>query len=111
MNDMSNNFISLLSTTTDPFTAEVRPLYDAFWNENVNESPPGIELTLSADYEYNFTIEWGDGSSDHITTYDDAARFHIYPAVPGEGTFDAPTRNITITGSAPLLYIIGYHAA
>jgi hypothetical protein len=42
-------------------------------------------------YIQNFTVNWGDGSSNVITSYDDANRWHIYVTT---GTYD-----ITLTGT------------
>jgi hypothetical protein len=44
-----------------------------------------FELPLVPGGEYNFTVYWGDGSSNVITTYEDAARTHTYSS-PGTYT-------------------------
>lgn len=36
-------------------------------------------LPLISAGEYNFTVDWGDGSSDVITQWDQAEKTHIYP--------------------------------
>ena len=37
-----------------------------------------IWLPLSSSGEYNFTVNWGDGTKDTITTFADAERIHTY---------------------------------
>ncbi|MFO0417114.1 MAG: BspA family leucine-rich repeat surface protein, partial [Pseudomonadota bacterium] len=44
-----------------------------------------FELPLVPGGEYNFTVYWGDGSSDVITAYEDASRTHTYSS-PGTYT-------------------------
>ena len=47
--------------------------------------PPGGTITLplvdDAAYTYNFTVNWGDGSSSEITSFDDADKTHTYTNV------------------------------
>ena len=43
-----------------------------------------VTLPLISSGSINFTISWGDGSSDTITAFNDAERAHIYTA---EGTY------------------------
>ena len=50
-----------------------------------------IQLPLSINGEYDFTVDWGDDTSDVITAWDQAESLHTYPAV-GEYT-------VTITGN------------
>lgn len=50
----------------------------------------GIRLPLLSDGAYDFTVDWGDGSSDTITQWDQAEVEHLYPA-PG-------TYTVTIAG-------------
>ena len=57
--------------------------YSAIWGT--------IILPLET-YEYDFYIDWGDGSPiQHITDWDDSNRFHVYPE---EGEYQ-----ITVTGT------------
>lgn len=49
-----------------------------------------IRLPLVTNGAYNFKVYWGDGTSDIITSENDPARTHTYPA---EGTYD-----VKITG-------------
>ena len=50
-----------------------------------------ITLPLVADGTYDFTVDWGDGTSDRISAWDDPALTHSYP-LPG-------TYTVTITGT------------
>lgn len=50
-----------------------------------------ITLPLESDGTYNFTVEWGDGTSNNITTWNDAKLTHTYPS--------AGTYNVSITGT------------
>jgi surface protein len=52
-------------------------------------SSPSVLLPLVEGGTYNFLVEWGDGNSDTITTWNDPARDHNYASV---GTY---TINIT----------------
>jgi hypothetical protein len=53
-------------------------------------------LPLESSTSYNFTIHWGDGTSNAITTYDAAELYHEYPA---SGHYW-----VEIEGSCPRLY-------
>lgn len=50
-----------------------------------------ITLPLTSAGTYEFTVDWGDGSTDLITTFDQAEATHTY-ASPG-------TKTVTITGT------------
>ena len=50
-----------------------------------------VTLPLESDGTYAFHVDWGDGSSDDITAFDDAAVSHTYSV--------AGTYTITITGT------------
>lgn len=43
-----------------------------------SQSSPTLPLNLSSEGTYDFTIDWGDGSSDVITTYDQPETSHQY---------------------------------
>ena len=52
-----------------------------------------LSLSLMNNFNYNFTVDWGDGTSiDTITAYNDPDRFHTY-VNPGDHT-------VTISGTA-----------
>ncbi len=55
-----------------------------------------ITLPLRSGYSYNFTVDWGDGESNTITAFDDAAITHTYDTA-GDYT-------VTITGLAEAWY-------
>ena len=42
-----------------------------------------IVLPLSPDGKYDFTVDWGDGTSNHITSFDQAEVKHVYPEKKG----------------------------
>ncbi len=63
-------------------------------NSGVSEENE-ITLPLESDGAYNFTVNWGDGTSDTITQWDQAEVTHTYP--------DVGTYTVTITGD-----IIGF---
>ena len=39
-----------------------------------------ITLPLVSSGTYDFTVDWGDGTQDTITSHDDAAVTHTYPS-------------------------------
>ena len=56
-----------------------------------------ITLPLRSGFNYDFTVDWGDGSpTSQITGYDDPSRTHAY-AVPGN-------HKIVITGTMETIY-------
>lgn len=55
-----------------------------------------IELPLENGRNYNFVVDWGDGSSDTITAWNDPATIHTYAIA---GTYD-----VSITGIFDSLY-------
>ena len=58
------------STNNNPFISIWRTSSD-------NES---ITLPLRSSYNYNFTVDWGDGASSEVTSFDDADITHTYVA-------------------------------
>ncbi len=44
----------------------------------INNGASGFTLPLVNGPTYNFTVHWGDGSSDHITTWNQAQATHTY---------------------------------
>lgn len=52
-----------------------------------------IAIPLSSIYDYDFVLDWGDGSSDVITTYNDPALLHTYAA--------SGIKTLTFTGIFP----------
>ena len=49
------------------------------------ELPLREKHTDDTDLLYNFTVDWGDGTTDEITSFDDPQKTHTY-AEPGEYT-------------------------
>ena len=56
----------------------------------VGDTDPTVRLPLPKGFNYNFTVDWGDGVEDVITVYDDPRLLHVYA--------QAGTYNVTITG-------------
>ena len=67
----------------------------SYWNTSLTSSGSSssnqIKLPLMSHGTYNFTVYWGDGLSNTITTYNDLAVTHSYST---SGVY-----NITITGT------------
>ena len=61
------------------------------WNTTLGDSNPLIVLPLVSSGNYNFIVNWGDGNTDTITTWDQAEVLHNY-ATGGIYT-------VTITGT------------
>ena len=62
----------------------------------INGSDAELNLTnsyLGQTFTYDFIIDWGDGTSDHITTYNDSALDHLYGS--------SGVRIISVTGLCP----------
>ncbi|MCM2349405.1 MAG: BspA family leucine-rich repeat surface protein [Bacteriovoracaceae bacterium] len=55
-----------------------------------------IELPLESGRNYNFVVDWGDGSTDTITAWNDLATLHTYAI--------AETYDVSITGVFDSLY-------
>lgn len=56
--------------------------FETLWKtDNTGVSPSNsIILPLIASGVYNFNVQWGDGTDDDITTWNDPALTHAYPA-------------------------------
>lgn len=68
------------------------PFVTTWQTDNPGDSADNqIALPLVANGSYDFTVDWGDGSSDTITAWDDPAATHTYPTA-GQYT-------VTITGT------------
>lgn len=68
------------------------PVFSTVWKtDNVGVSNNDqIQLPLYYTNSYDFDVDWGDGTTDHITAYNDAATLHTFPS--------AGTYAINITG-------------
>ncbi len=51
-------------------------IFKSIWR--TSSAQEAITLPLPLGYIYNFTVNWGDGSSDEITAYDDSDITHTY---------------------------------
>ena len=72
--------------STDPTIVEETPIkkstsFRSTWK--LTGFSPSITLPLVEGYKYNFTVDWGDGSSSEITAHDDPDKRHLY-ATTGE---------------------------
>lgn len=74
-------------TVKQPFISTWKTDNTGYTTSNSNQ----VTLPLTYSGTYDFEVNWGDGSSDHITSYNQAEILHTYAAA---GTYD-----ITITGS------------
>lgn len=81
-----------LSNETCVFTESeafdcVRLSFVSTWTSyNVGQSDDDqISLPLTSSGMYDFTVDWGDGTSDHITSWDQAEKVHTF-AEPGTYT-------------------------
>ncbi len=56
------------------------PLFVSTWSTANSGTSSGVQITLPlvSSGTYSFTVYWGDGNSDTITAYDDAAVTHTY---------------------------------
>ena len=71
-----NQNVSGLEVEFMPEPEAPPPSFISVWRtSSENES---IILPLRSDYNYNFSVDWGDGSSNRITSYDDPDRTHVY---------------------------------
>ena len=64
------------SSSIDHFVEELTPFHST-WRVEEDDSK-SITLPLVEDYNYNFTVDWGDGQTSTITSYDDPDRIHTY---------------------------------
>tara|TARA_B110000285_G_scaffold34461_1_gene36626 strand:+ start:7568 stop:10867 length:3300 start_codon:yes stop_codon:yes gene_type:complete len=53
------------------------PAFISYWLAN---SPISLPLVSGSNGDYNMTVDWGDGNTDTITAWDDAAKTHNYGA-------------------------------
>ena len=85
---------SLGPSAPSPASEAVTPgeAFQTTWRTNNagTSNSKQVTLPLTNVGTYDFVVRWGDGTSDHITAYNDAAVTHTYPT---RGDYDA-----TITG-------------
>jgi surface protein len=84
----SDNSIPIIPNATAPL-----PFVTQWKTDNTTRGSSAsnqITLPLESDGTYHFTIQWGDGKSNNITTWNDANISHTYAT--------AGTYTVTITG-------------
>ena len=91
------------SSNPDNPVEEPDPLapFSSTWRVPVDSKT--ITLPLVEDYNYNFTVDWGDGSSSEITAHNDEDKAHTYAEAGDynlviEGTLEAWSFNNDNTG-------------
>jgi surface protein len=77
------------TTDSNTVTVTVRDLFTTTWT--TTSDGESITLPLPVGGSYNFTVDWGDGQSGTVTTWDDPARTHAYAT--------AGTHTVTISGT------------
>jgi hypothetical protein len=82
------------AVTTEALTAAIG--FTTKWTVSGDATARTITLPLpntrsEGTLSYNFTVDWGDGSSSTVTAYNDANRIHTYA--------DNGTYTVTITGT------------
>ncbi|HRZ28168.1 MAG TPA: BspA family leucine-rich repeat surface protein [Spirochaetota bacterium] len=68
--------------------------WDTWETDKDSSGDRQVRLPLHSSGTYDFTVEWGDGSTDHITAFDQAETLHTYPR---KGEYDVTIRG-TIVG-------------
>src|SRR5690606_12719229 len=86
----ATNSEGAVAATSDA-TAEVVPSTAFITTWEIPNDGDSITLPLISAGSYDFTVDWGDGTSDHITAYDQAERVHQYAT--------AGTKTVEITGT------------
>lgn len=73
---------SLIITDVDVFevyTLKMRPFKTRWRTDNDGETEDNqIRLPLNHGYDYDFVVEWGDGTSSHITSWNQDEITHTY---------------------------------
>lgn len=88
--EKTNSEIDALQTEVDLLNEAViafaKPAFITTWDTRITGGTGGtnasaenqVKLPLVPDGTYNFTVNWGDGTTDLITSYDQAERTHTY---------------------------------
>ena len=71
-------FTSLFTILSGYSGASIDPFFRSTWR--VPEGDKSITLPLVGDYNYNFTVDWGDGETSRVTSHNDPDRTHTYMA-------------------------------
>ena len=64
------------SELVDSLERQASASFISVWR--ISQEGEAITLPLRSEYNYDFTVDWGDGSSSEITAYDDTDITHIY---------------------------------
>ncbi|MFX0099975.1 MAG: BspA family leucine-rich repeat surface protein [Candidatus Hodarchaeota archaeon] len=73
-----------VASTSVTFTV-IKTNFTSLWNTSYSSGSSAsdqIKLPLESTGEYDFIVYWGDGTQDHITSWDQPEVTHTYPA-PG----------------------------
>lgn len=70
-----------IDSDTDSDTTEFVTVWNTIYWSNSSSENDQIELPLVSNGEYGFTVRWGDGIQDSISSSDDPARIHTYNKV------------------------------
>jgi len=92
INDGVNS--SVYSISSGPVTITALPFISSWKTDNTStgsSSNNQVKLPLDFAGTYNFVVQWGDGNSDTITSYNQAETTHTYSA--------AGTYTVTISGT------------
>ena len=87
-------------TITDGGADDSIASFRSTWKTSADGETITLPLVDDAAYTYNFTVDWGDGSSSEITSFNDTAKTHTY-ATAGDynlvikGTLEAWSFNDT----------------
>lgn len=73
------------------------PFITKWKTDNFGPNTTQITLYLTAGYDYDFVVDWGDGSTSEIDAWDDPDTFHDYVGAPG-------TYTVTMLGKIPNIH-------
>ena len=65
-------------TITDGGPADSIASFRSTWKTSADNGTITLPLVDDAAYTYNFTVDWGDGSSSEITSFNDPDKTHTY---------------------------------
>lgn len=58
--------------------AQVPGDFVSVWDTSLGSADSTIALPLEASGTYNFVVDWGDGTSEEVTSFGDADKSHLY---------------------------------
>ena len=88
-------------TDSNPFAAPPAPMITTWrvGDAAYGDGDETITLPLRSGFYYFFTVDWGDGTSDVITAWDQTETTHDYALTTGPGDY-----TVTISGTAEAWY-------